>query len=387
MGWSLTIGKIGGTAIKVHLTFFLFLLWIGFSAWLQHGAAGARDSLAFIVLLFACIVLHEFGHILTARHFGIETPEVTLLPIGGVASMRRMPDKPSQELAVAFAGPMVNVLIAAMLLLVLGKIELGNAARIGDAHASLLGRLAMANIFLVIFNLIPAFPMDGGRVLRSMLAMKLGAAKATRIAASIGQGFAFVLGFLGLFGNPLLLFIAIFVYVAAAGEAQFMAVHETVRGLSVADAMETRFVALPMAARISDAVETPLATGQQEFPVVDAFGKPIGLLAREDILSALKDHDRQAEIAAFMRVPVTAMSVDTPLESALDTLHREGASALCVTDRDGVLAGLLTRQNLAEIMMIKSLRPIGSSRELRPAKSAIYRRSEEAQHHARTGKR
>jgi CBS domain-containing protein len=277
-----------------------------------------------------------------------------LLPIGGVASMRRMPDKPSQELAVGFAGPMVNVLIAAMLLLVLGKIELGNAARIEDAHASLLGRLAMANIFLVIFNLIPAFPMDGGRVLRSMLAMKLGAAKATRIAASIGQGFAFVLGFLGLFGNPLLLFIAIFVYVAAAGEAQFIAFHESVRGLSVADAMETRFVALPVAARISDAVETLLASGQQEFPVVDAFGKPIGLLVREDILSALKDHDRQAEIAAFMRVPVTAMSVDTPLESALDTLHREGASALCVTDRDGVLAGLLTRQNLAEIMMIKS---------------------------------
>jgi CBS domain-containing protein len=153
-----------------------------------------------------------------------------------------------------------------------------------------------ANVFLVIFNMIPAFPMDGGRVLRALLAMKLGGARATRLAAFIGQAFAFVLGFLGLFGNPLLVFIAIFVYIAAAGEAQMTALNEAARGLSVGDAMETRFSAIPVEANLAAAIETLLATAQHEFPVVDAFGKPVGLLVREDIFSALKGHDRAAAI-------------------------------------------------------------------------------------------
>jgi Zn-dependent protease/CBS domain-containing protein len=357
MRWSLTIGRIGGTAVRVHLTFVLFLAWIGFSAWQHEGAVAARSSVVFIVLIFACVVLHEFGHIFAARQFGIETPEVTLLPIGGVASMQRMPKKPAQELAVAIAGPMVNVVIAVILLVALGKIDPDHLARLNDTHVSLLARLAAANVFLVVFNMIPAFPMDGGRVLRALLAMKLGAPRATRIAASIGQGFAFVLGFLGLFGNPLLLFIAIFVYVAAAGEAQMTAFHESARGLGVIDAMETRFTPIPANARLSEAVDTLLATAQHEFAVVDAFGKPVGLLARENILSALKEHDREAAIADFMRATIRTISPAMPLEEALDQLYRQGASALCVTDRDGVLVGLLTRENVAEMMMIKSLRP------------------------------
>src|SRR5262249_10093866 len=158
-------------------------------------------------------------------------------------------------------------------------------------------------IFLVLFNMIPAFPMDGGRVLRAVLAMRLGAARATRIAATIGQVFAFMLGFLGLFGNPLLLFIGIFVYVAAAGEAHISAFHDAARGLSVADAMETSFSSIPTGSTMSDAVDTLLATPQQEFPVVDAFGKPAGLLLRDDILSALEDHERETAVTEIMRAP------------------------------------------------------------------------------------
>lgn len=357
MSWSLTIGRFGPTTLRVHLTFFLLLAWIGASAWLKGGAPAAGVSVLFIALIFGCVVLHEFGHILMARRFGIETPEVLLLPIGGVAMMPRMPEKPAQELAVAIAGPLVNVAIAFLLFLFLGAIHPGNLAQIDDPHISLLARLAAANVFLVLFNLIPAFPMDGGRVLHALLAMKLGGARATRIAASIGQAFAFALGFLGLFGNPLLIFIAIFVYMAAAGEAQMSAFSEAARGLSVADAMETRFNAIPLDANLGAAIETLLAAAQHEFPVVDGFGKPAGLLLREDLLAALKAHDREASIASFMRAPIETVRGATPLAAVLDKLHGPRAGALAVTDWNGVLVGLLTRQNVAEMMIIKSLQP------------------------------
>ncbi len=357
MSWSLTIGRFGPTTLRVHLTFYLLLAWIGVSAWLRGGAPAARDSVLFIALLFGCVVLHEFGHILMARRFGIETPEVILLPIGGVAMMPRMPEKPAQELAVAVAGPMVNVVIAFFLFLLLGAIHPDNLARIDDPRVSLLARLAAANVFLVLFNMLPAFPMDGGRVLHALLAMKLGGARATQVAASIGQAFAFVLGFLGLFGNPLLIFIAIFVYIAAAGEARMTAFNDAARGLSVADAMETRFNTIPIDANLAAAIETLLATAQHEFPVVDAFGKPVGLLVREDILAALKKHDREAAIATFMRAPIETVRSATPLKAVLDRMQGPRAAALAVTDPGGVLVGLLTRQNIAEMMIIKTMRP------------------------------
>ena len=357
MSWSLTIGRFGATTVRVHLTFFLLLAWIGVSAWQKGGLPAARDSVLFIALIFACVVLHEFGHILMARRFGIETPEVILLPIGGVALMPRMPQKPSQELAVAVAGPLVNIVIAFLLFLVVGTIQPDDLTRIEDPRVLLLARLAAVNVFLVLFNMIPAFPMDGGRVLHALLAMRLGNARATQLAASLGQVLAFALGFLGLFGNPLLIFIAIFVYIAAGGEARMSAFNEAARGLSVGDAMETRFTAIPVEANLAAAIETLLATAQHEFPVVDAFGKPIGLLVREDILSALKSHDREAAITDFMRSPVETIGSATPLEAVVDRLHGPQAVALAVTDSEGVLVGLLTRQNLAEMMIIKTMRP------------------------------
>ncbi|ACB94192.1 site-2 protease family protein [Beijerinckia indica] len=357
MSWSLTIGRFGATTLRVHLTFFLLVAWIGVSAWLKGGAPAARDSVLFVALLFGCVVLHEFGHILMARRFGIETPDVILLPIGGVSLMPRMPEKPAQEFAVAIAGPTVNIVIAFLLYLLLGSIHPEHLAQIDNPHISLLARLAAVNIFLVVFNLIPAFPMDGGRILRALLTMKLGKARATQLAASIGKAFAFALGFLGLFGNPLLIFIAIFVYMAAEGEAQMTAFHEATHGLSVADAMETRFNAIPINANLAAAIEMLLATAQHEFPVIDAFGRPVGLLVREDILLALNDHSREAAINTFMRVPVETVQSTTPLEAVLDRLLVPQAADLVVTNPDGVLVGLLTRQNLTEMMIIKSMRP------------------------------
>ncbi|HTV34138.1 MAG TPA: site-2 protease family protein [Methylocella sp.] len=356
MSWSLTIGRFGATVVRVHLTFFLLLAWIGVSAWQQGGPAAARDSLLFILLIFLCVTLHEFGHILMARRFGIETPDVILLPIGGVARISRMPEKPSQELAVAIAGPLVNVAIALLIFLVLGTIESASLAHIDDPRVSLFARLAAVNIFIVLFNLIPAFPMDGGRVLHALLAMRLGPARATQVAANLGQVLAFALGFLGLFGNPLLIFIAIFVYIAAGSEAQMSAFKEMARGLIVADAMETHFTTIPIEASLGDAIDTLLAAGQNEFPILDAFGKPAGLLRRDDLFSALKAYDRDAGITGFMR-PLETMRQKAPLDSVIDRLQGPQAAAIGVTDADGVLIGIVTRENLGEMLIIKTLRP------------------------------
>jgi len=357
MRWSITIGRFGGTAVKLHITFILFLAWIAFSAWSRGGPAATLDSTVFIVLLFACVVLHEFGHIAAARRYGIGTPEVTLLPIGGVASLQRLPSDPSQELVVALAGPAVNLVIGLVLIAVVGSVRPDELTQIDNPNLSLIGRLAIANIFLAVFNLIPAFPMDGGRVLHALVAMRVGGPRATEIAARIGQALAFGLGFLGLFGNPLLVFIAIFVYIAAAAEAQMSAAHESLKGVSVGEAMETRFTPVSIDASLGQAVDALLATAQHEFPVVDAFGKPVGLLTREDILGAVRKHGGDEPASAFMRSGVEAVRPATPVESVFDRLQGPSSAALYVTDADGRIVGLLTRQALGEVMMIRAARP------------------------------
>jgi Zn-dependent protease len=357
MRWSVTIGSFGGTAVKIHITFVLLLAWIAFSAYSRGGAAAALDSTIFILLLFACVVLHEFGHIAAARRYGIATPEVTLLPIGGVASLQRLPSDPKQELVVALAGPAVNLVIGLVLIALVGSIHRDELMQIDDPNLSLVGRLAIANIFLAVFNLIPAFPMDGGRVLHALVAMRVGGPRATEIAARIGQALAFGLGFLGLFGNPLLVFVAIFVYIAAAAEAQMSAGREALKGVSVGHAMETRFTPVPIDASLGQAVDALLATAQHEFPVVDAFMKPVGLLTREDILSAVRQHGGDEPASAFMRSGVESVRPAAPVDSVFERLQGPGAAALYVTDADGRIVGLLTRQALGEVMMIRAARP------------------------------
>lgn len=355
MGWSITLGRFFGTAVRIHLTFLLFLAWIGFSAYQRGGAAAARESVLFIVAIFTCVALHEFGHILMARRFGIVSTQVTLLPIGGVADVNKTPDKPYQELLIALAGPVVNIVIAAVLLLGIGAIQQDAISHIEDPTISLAQRLAVANIFLALFNMVPAFPMDGGRVLRAGLAMWLGQAQATRIAALIGQAFALVLGFLGLFGNPILLFIAFFVFFAAAGEAQMSLVSEATRHLRIADAMETRITTISSSATIGQAVELLLATSQESFPLIDHSGALAGLLSREDIVEAVKTSDANAPVAPFARNEAATIGPNDSLDKALEKLTQ--APAVAVVGADGVLRGLVTRQSIAEVMLIKTARP------------------------------
>jgi Zn-dependent protease len=356
MRWSVTLGSFKGTAVRIHVTFILLLAWIGFSAYRSGGAEAARDSVIFITLIFACVLLHEFGHILTARRYGIVSTEVTLLPIGGVANLDHMPEKPYQELLVAIAGPAVNVVIAIILFVALGTFQPEALTQLDDPHVNLVARLAAANLFLAVFNMVPAFPMDGGRVLRAALAMWLPRARATRIAASIGQGFAFALGFIGLFGNPMLVFIAIFVYIAASGEAQMTTASEATRGLAVSAAMETRIATIAWGADLAEAVETLLATSQEEFPVVSGDGCFMGLLGRADIIEALRTaEDRQAPIAPFVRRDTPTIGADAPLDKAIERIA--GGPAMGVIDAEGRLVGLLTRQSVGEIVLIANMRP------------------------------
>src|SRR3984893_4503459 len=210
---SLKVASIFGIEVRIHLTLLLFLVWIWFSYYQIAGFAGAVQGVLFLLALFDCVLLHEFGHAFAARGFGIETPDITLLPIGGVARLSRIPEKPWQELVVAIAGPLVNVVIAAALISVIhGSAALEQLEYLESPRIELLAKLASVNVMLVLFNLIPAFPMDGGRVLRALLAMAMPYAQATQVAAWIGQGLAVVFGIFGLFGNPLLIFIAFFIF-------------------------------------------------------------------------------------------------------------------------------------------------------------------------------
>jgi stage IV sporulation protein FB len=356
MTWSFPIGSIRGTVIRLHVTFLLFLVWIGAAHYAQGGAPAAIGGVLFIVLLFLCVLAHEFGHIVAARRYGVQTPDVTLLPIGGVARLERIPEEPAQELVVALAGPAVNVAIAAVLFLIVGGMPPADGLSLQDPRVGLLQRLASVNLFLALFNLIPAFPMDGGRVLRALLARRLGYGRATQIAASIGQGLAFALGLLGLFGNPILIFIALFVYLAAASEAHAIQMREAARGVPARDVMITHFESLGADSRVEDAVECLIRTTQHEFPVVDRSGALLGVLTRDDMIKALKERGPDAPVREVMRSDIPVLDHDRSLDGALRQMQERKLPAVGIAGRDGRLAGFITPENVGEIMMVQAAR-------------------------------
>ena len=361
MSWSLNIGTIAGTAVRLHITFVLFLGWIFVASWISGGPEAAWSGLVFLVLLFACVVAHEFGHIFAARAFGIATPDVTLLPIGGVARLERIPEEPREELLIALAGPLVNVAIALALMLVAGAhFDGGQLQAVEIPQTSLADRLATVNLFLALFNMIPAFPMDGGRVLRALLASRVGFLRATEIAALIGQGVAFALGFIGLFYNPMLIFIAIFVYLAAASEAHFVAIRAMSQGVPVSTAMMTQFATLTPEAHVDQAVDTLLRTSQSEFPVIDAAGKPAGLLGRSDLIRAIKQLGPDARVADAMSTTLPTIGHRRCLEEAFRLLQEKSAPAVAVVDAAGRLVGLVTSETVGEMMMLREALPKGA---------------------------
>lgn len=233
MKWNISIGQFSNIKVYIHPTFFLLLIWVALSHWAGgSGLYGVFGDLLWIMAIFLCVVLHEFGHALTARKFGIATRDITLLPIGGVARLARMPRDPLQELLVSLAGPAVNLIIAVILYVFLIVSDaFSPLSNITVLSGSFFERLMAVNIFLMIFNLLPAFPMDGGRILRASLAIKGNYLQATRRAVLLGRGFAILFGLGGLMvGHPILVLIAFFIWAGAAQEENMAKMGATMEG-------------------------------------------------------------------------------------------------------------------------------------------------------------
>ncbi len=363
MKWSLRLISVAGIGIFIHWTFSILLIFL-FFFFLSAADGDVRTALTGILLimgLFLCVVLHELGHALCARRYGIGTRDITLLPIGGLARLERMPTEPKQEFWIAVAGPAVNVVIAALCFVLILAVH-GAEALAFPVHEPgeifILDGIPLAvlmwmNVILVGFNALPAFPMDGGRVLRAILATRMQYHKATRAAATVGQGMALFFGLSGLLVlNPFLVFIAIFVFLGAQAEAHYAETRYALHGLKVRDAMLTHFRALGENDTLGDAVDELLAGSQQDFPIL-RNDEVIGLLTRHNLMQTLSDHDRNAPVTEGMIRTFETLSEDDELETLQEKL-REGFTHTMPVMKDGRLTGLLTRENLAELIMIHS---------------------------------
>jgi Zn-dependent protease/CBS domain-containing protein len=354
MRWSWKIGRLAGITVYMHATFLLLLAYIVIASWVEkHSPAATVVAVAFILAIFACVVLHELGHALVARRYGVRTRDIILLPIGGVARLERMPEEPLQELWVALAGPAVNVVIAAGLFVLLRALGIPSQfERLQWLSGGFLDRLMVVNLWLVAFNLIPAFPMDGGRVLRALLATRMDYAEATHIAARVGQALAFVFGFLGLFTDPFLLFIALFVWMGAEGESAMVQARTSFAGIPVQRVMLTDFRTLRPEETLAQAVDHVLAGFQHDFPVV--FGDHVlGILTRADLMKALAQRGSETAVRDAMQREFPVLDSHDMLEQALPSLRGAGVRSVPV-EHDGHLVGLLDMENVAEFMMVQS---------------------------------
>jgi Zn-dependent protease len=355
MRWTLRLGSIAGIRLEVHVTFLLMLA--GVALFTSTSARDAFHTALHLVLLFACVILHELGHALMARRFGIATREIVLLPIGGVARLERMPDKPMQEILVALAGPAVNVVLAtimgAMLFSAHASPEKIIARAAGDGTLEF---LLFANLAMIVFNLIPAFPMDGGRVLRGALAAFMPYMRATRIASLVGQGFALLFAVVGVFvaQNVVLVLIAMFVFVTAGEERALVQTRSSLAGLPVSAAMVTTFVSLETRHEIAHAVDLLLAGEQQDFPVLEG-GQFLGMLSRADLLAGLRREGSEAPLGRLVRTDVEPIELSMPLEAALIRMRALRLNALPVMAR-GRLVGLLTIENIGELLLVQEAR-------------------------------
>ena len=310
------------------------------------GPGAVAIGLFLVVCVFAVIVVHELGHALVARKFGYQTRDILLLPIGGIASLERMPEQPVQELAVALVGPAINLAIAGLLYLGIvaagGSTSLATATSLGGAIAT---QLMWINIGLALFNLIPAFPMDGGRALRALLAIGLGHSRATDIASALGKIFAVGLGVLGLFYNPLLVLIAIVVWLGASQERTMVHLKSALAGVPVSAAMLRRVETVTPDQPLEDAAQLLLAGGQNQLPVID-HGQTVGVLTRSDVAAALAQSGPSGTVATAPRHAVVMVEPQESLDHVLDRL-RQSPDAVAVVVDHGTPVGLLTADALA----------------------------------------
>ena len=360
MVWSWRVGRLFGIPVYLHGTFLVLVGFVLLGKWRQGGDLGsAVGSVLFLLAIFATIVLHELGHALTARQFGIRTRDITLLPIGGIARLERMPDVPRHELWVALAGPAVNLAIAAIVFGFSTLAGMHPTIALAEASTGTIDRFIGINVWLAVFNLIPAFPMDGGRVLRALLAERMDYVRATQIAAFLGQGVALLFGFIGLFVNPFLLFIALLVWMGASDEAVAVQTRSALTGIPVTHAMMTDFRMLESGEPLDHAVALVLAGAQRDFPVTQN-GRLVGVLTRDALVAALATGNADVPIAQVMDREFQTTDAQDLLDAAVQRLQGCRCQVLPVLQR-GQVVGLLTPDNVGEFIMFRgavgSLRP------------------------------
>jgi Zn-dependent protease len=367
MGSSFKIGRAFGIDVKVHWTFLLLLAFFAYAGYRGSGSIlYALVTALVIVALFVCVVLHEFGHALVAQRLGIETKDITLLPIGGIARLQSLPERPMDEVKVAIAGPLVNVVLAPIffgvaILLGASPLDPANILQGGYSVGQVFAYLGLINVALVAFNLIPAFPMDGGRVLRGLLASRLGPVRATDISSAVGQIFAalfFLVGLLG--GNFLLALVAVFIFFGANGEAQMVRQRELTRGMIVSDVMGTRprLETVTPYHTFGQVLESVIHGFQEDFPVVDEEGKLVGMITRTEIMAAAHSPQKYSTVRDLMKGEVPTISPEADLfAEGTRLLQESGLRALPVVSR-GELVGMLTIEDIGQAALLRDLRKV-----------------------------
>ena len=367
MSWSIKLFKVKGIDIKIHLTFFLILIWAAYqwSISTGEGLMGAVFGIAATLLLFASVTLHEFGHSLQALKYGITVHDITLMPMGGLARIDEIPEDPMKEIRIAIAGPLVNFIIAGVLFIIGLLLNTRAIISLDELYSSIgqvswngmLAYLTMTNLLLGLFNLVPAYPMDGGRILRASLAKIMDRSKATNIAVNVGQGLALLFGLWGFFnGSYTLVLIAIFVWMGAGQEGKDVALKNTLSDLKVSQAMTLEPETLRANDSLSKAINLILSTSQSDFPVIGwGTNQVVGLLCEKDLLKGLQTHDQKTSVREVMQTTYPTTTPDQLLYESQKNMITGRTRALPVLDAEGNIVGLLTAADINEAYRLLSI--------------------------------
>lgn len=348
MKGSIKLFEIFGISINIHITFLLLpllvLMFWGFK------------SMVLVLILFTCVTFHELAHSLVARRFKIQVRDITLLPIGGLASMAKMPESPKQEFIISIVGPLSNIVIALLLFFIFYHAPwmpntILSFPFTGNSWLHLIALIPWMNIILAGFNLLPAFPMDGGRILRAILATKIEYRRATKIAVNIGHVFAIFFGLIGLGHNrPILILIAVFIYIAASAEESYVNLKETLKGFKVKDILSAQFLTLDRDTRLSKVLEFVFHARQEDFPVMEGKNM-VGFITRGDIITAMHKSGPATPISGIMRTNVPAVSPEDKLLKVQRIMEANQIKALPVV-RNSVVRGVVTLEDIGRAYSI-----------------------------------
>jgi Zn-dependent protease len=369
MRGALSLGKILGIKVYIHFTFLLIFLWVGYTVWSAGGEwLDMAIASAIVLVIFLSVLLHEFGHCLAARKYGIATRRIVLLPIGGVAQIERMPEKPAQELFVTVMGPFVNLVIALLTLPFVVQffpaitVSFDSMDAFFDSFNPLFGNfigyIFFYNCLLLVFNLVPAFPMDGGRILRALLSMRFDMKKATLIAARIGQVLAFGIFILGFFMNPMWILLGVFVMVGAEMELRMVTGKAALRELTVSQALQQNFTVLKAQEPLAGAVQLLLGGNEKDF-LVEENGQITGLLTHDALAKALQTGETSQPILSLVKHDIPIVGLGYPIEDAMHLMAAHHVDLLPVV-HEGQIVGVVTHQGISELLVLQnSLRPKG----------------------------